>query len=708
MFNSTIKKITHVRWSTLLKSLLSVTLVIVIGVSVPLNAFAAGKTEYISELKLSTAAGGTKEEAKKALTDNGYTLTDDGFDLGFTESLYLGYKTTLNPAEAITDIAAMNMNGGYSFSEYEELVKEQKAATDKIVAILMHGVKEYRDNYAAGSPAAKYARDMMNIYKEDDSGKLMGDLLLDSSASEKQLSTIFMQASGIHLTVIERNLALACTPYGKDAQGNEKITWMERLSKLGGEGVMEATNDDSNNVRAITLKLVFELIVPELQQYRKVQEIIDQTLGTGELTPEQQSQATTIVEENYPADQVVLFSQSAASYAILSSFAYEDWNYPEIKTLADLVMKSSELESFDFHAMASVLTESEYQMMSLIGATPFISTVGNTEENWQKIRGEVETMDLKKPSTTSIYDGVDRELFNGKVAMTSESIRANNMNSDSNMLYGNLSKSAEIAMFALMGTAVATMIGAAIYSGISHIAFTQIVTKGLSATSVEILENATASYQKLYQRYYPERFTTKLTSLGRVFFGAMAVLAIVMIVFAALEIAAYFNKDYTTMPLIMMDVLMQKNAEGKATIPTLAKYDAVTQQKLNIQNNYIADLNTFGGNQWIIMYTTKDKLAGAPITKKNFVFSSSPTLATDKVSPIHRFGEKDAYNLKTATVFSGTIYGSFERDVNAFKTAGSIFTFNISTALALAVGVGFGGVISACGTMAILKKKKKS
>ncbi|MEG1686093.1 MAG: hypothetical protein RR319_09170, partial [Bacteroides sp.] len=591
----------QLRLRKVFKSIVACSLVVSI-MACSLNTLAAAPTEYISEIKFATDDVCSKAEAKKYLTDNGYKTIPG--DLGFNDALYVGYKTTTNPKEAITDIAVMNMNGGYSFSEYEELVKEQKQAASAIISDMMYGVREYRANIALGSPAAKYARDMMNTYIEDDSGKLMGDLFLDTSISEDRLATIFMQASGVHLPVIKQNLALACTPYGKDEKGKDKVSWMERLSKLGADGVMKASNDDSNNIRAIVLKEAFSAMVPELQKYLTVQGIIDASIGIGELTGEKQAQALKVIEENYEADKIMKFTDSATAYAILRTFKYDDLYLPEVATLADFVMKAQELESYDFHAMASVLTETEYRMMYLVGVAPFINTVGNNEESWQKIRSEVAAMNLKKPPITSIYQGVDRELFNGKVAMTSESIRKNNMNSDNNLFYGNINEAIEIALFTLMATAGATMIGAGIYAAITKSGFRTAFEKGAQALEGEIkvlsaYSTMIPSEKAFMRKYYPEKYYYKLTNLGKVFFAAMAVLAIVLIVFSALEIAYYYKNDYTTMPLIMMDSVMQKNADGTTTSPVMIKYDAITQQTINIQNNYIADLNTFGGNQWI-------------------------------------------------------------------------------------------------------------
>ena len=81
---------------------------------------AEGKTQYISELFLSY--GDTDDKAKQRLTDNGYTVLDQNMNeqaeggvswLGLAStkrSVYLGYKTTANPDEAIRDMRDLNFN----------------------------------------------------------------------------------------------------------------------------------------------------------------------------------------------------------------------------------------------------------------------------------------------------------------------------------------------------------------------------------------------------------------------------------------------------------------------------------------------------------------------------------------------------------------------------------------------------------------------
>ena len=112
--------------------------VLLVQTQAPVVASAAkDPTLYISEVYLSY--GKTDEEAKQWLKDHDYTILDqnlnEGTDAGVSwiglgsekRSVYLGYKTTENSDEAITDMRAMNMNGEYSYDEYEKVLVSKKS-----------------------------------------------------------------------------------------------------------------------------------------------------------------------------------------------------------------------------------------------------------------------------------------------------------------------------------------------------------------------------------------------------------------------------------------------------------------------------------------------------------------------------------------------------------------------------------------------------
>ena len=95
------------------------------------------KLPYISEVFI--AYGKTEQEAKKWLVDNGWEPVDGDLNAGKNYALaddvasVMGIKRTADPNDAITDMAVMNMYGGYSFGDYEALVNEKKTEINEFI-----------------------------------------------------------------------------------------------------------------------------------------------------------------------------------------------------------------------------------------------------------------------------------------------------------------------------------------------------------------------------------------------------------------------------------------------------------------------------------------------------------------------------------------------------------------------------------------------
>ena len=169
--------------------------------ALPVTAFAAGKTEYIKDFRLSTAK--TEEEAKQWLVDNGYTVLGTNLNKDTKKDpVFLGYKITYDANEAITDMAVMQMGGGYSFSEYKAALEAQKADVEEMLDAFVIAIGEYVANYKAGKKNAIAAHDMMNRFVEDDSGKLLGDFLIDYAGDKEELTKLFIQSNQMVLVYL--------------------------------------------------------------------------------------------------------------------------------------------------------------------------------------------------------------------------------------------------------------------------------------------------------------------------------------------------------------------------------------------------------------------------------------------------------------------------------------------------------------------------
>ncbi|MBQ9633495.1 MAG: hypothetical protein IJR37_00550, partial [Schwartzia sp.] len=106
--------------------------------TVTVHASDSGKGKYVKDVFI--AYGEDKETAEKWLRDNGWEPVCDLNDgksssaAGIHNAVaVLGIRRTSDPNEAITDMATMFMKGGYSFDDYESLVKEKKADIDEFI-----------------------------------------------------------------------------------------------------------------------------------------------------------------------------------------------------------------------------------------------------------------------------------------------------------------------------------------------------------------------------------------------------------------------------------------------------------------------------------------------------------------------------------------------------------------------------------------------
>ena len=255
--------------------LISLVLVLTICFGTCTSGFAAtgSGSKYVKEMVISY--GDTADEAKAWLTDNGYEVLDynlnEGADDVFSteRAVYIGYKTTSDANEAITDMKLMNMKGGYSVQDYQMLLDEQKEDIKVFINNFKVAIQEYRDNYNKGQGRAVAAHDMLNALYDDDTQQYMGDLLLNkireeytdeefAALSEEEqskvadMTTILMQANANAVLGIEQVVATA-TDSGDDL-------WIERYenAKTYDEMVDELMESKNLTVSEAEKKLAAE------------------------------------------------------------------------------------------------------------------------------------------------------------------------------------------------------------------------------------------------------------------------------------------------------------------------------------------------------------------------------------------------------------------------------------------------------------------
>ena len=146
----------------LLKVLISMILVVTMCMTMMMPASAGRVTYYLSDLKMAEAA--TEDEAKKMLTDAGFTVLDKNLNPGGDKAVYLGYKKSTNVDDAITDVKVMNMNGGFNISDYETIFEEAMDTYSSEINKLRIAANEFAANYKAGKKEAQLAYRQLNYY----------------------------------------------------------------------------------------------------------------------------------------------------------------------------------------------------------------------------------------------------------------------------------------------------------------------------------------------------------------------------------------------------------------------------------------------------------------------------------------------------------------------------------------------------------------
>lgn len=674
-----------------LKITLSMLLCVALITSTIKPAFAATTAKYISDIRISY--GNTDEEARQWLIDNGYTPVKQNVNLNAADGLskkkvvYIGYKTTFNSEQAITDIALMDMKGGYSFSDYQEMLKKQYATFEGIAKSQMKVIKEFRTRYKEGSPTALMAYKSLNNYREDDSGKLVGDYFLDENLSVDKLVKFVTQISQCTLQQLNDILGCGVADYNTDSF----LTKLSKLTKSEKESIM---SDDHNYDNAYKLLTAAETLGSQI----KLALSID-----SDLTNEEKSAGDGVA--------AVMFDYLSV-YEQLRGYSYGNG------TIADLFMKSG-LTVVDLYPLASVMTQGQIEAVAMANFDVLMRSTDITDtQYWDKAYAQLPDDAMKTDKVVSAYFGVDRSMFSDSVAVTSEAMREIASTGDTSPLYGNMASGTEIA---LLVTAGATALTSAIcgirlgvtLSKIKKLANPYMLTakytnpfntakvfsklKAFKANSLVNMNEAgnlfkVSKLTGVEKATYTRALGTGVASV--VFWAAMGISLIISAVFMILEVVNYYNPDYTKTPTIMLD-LTDKNDTS-----VYIRYNGVLDSE-----GKMGDLNGYVGQQWNAIYYTKDKSAGHPLLASTLAFTDK-TISDKKYKPIHYFGQENAVNLNIHTFnnSANAIYIYFKQDTS-IPVVGSVFSGTGAYAMTAFGGAVVGFVITLLFTQ--LKKKKK-
>ena len=734
-----------------MKKILSLILAVIMAATASLNAFAASaKKTYISDVVAVTAKD--ENDAKAQLEKEGYKLLGGNVNSTLKTGVYLGYKETENAEEAITDIAGMNMTGKFSYSDYEQIMKNFREQIDEMIENFLPAVAEFQENYENETMNALLAYEALNLFKDDDSGKLMGDYILEydfSDEAQKKMTDSFLQANTqIILTVMKE------TGFASDS---EDTTLVERMSDAGPDSLvakykkMYPTVAKANQALAAEYGTSANIVYNEWNDFYSylcavekdlVNENSDGSIELDEaaLEPDKSEALETDGLEAEAAEYVenadeIIDSVSAISgtadfqlYALLSDTAFGDG------TLLDYFKRpANEISKTELYTFIDSMSEGQRSQLeisglkeTLIGA--FSGTDGSDETSDKVVEDFSKGTDSLEP--VSIYSGVDRSIFNDGIAFTSSAVAHEKLTGESwiegltgaeteqdawmnAVLFCSVTSAALLALGIgscfLQNFAEGVVRNAETCYNASRATFweaAEIVNKHMNAPKsvFDILHNGESS------RMYTKLQNAK-NGIGRVGKVAMVVKWVSFALFAVAFIAdiyavvEYFTADEITEEKIPHHLLSAVN--------TSYGEDYVYYQTVKNLKGEAADTNNHEADAkigWLVLYTTKDKAAGDPILADNLKLQTGSSDFREGTSFVHLFNEKAALNL-TAELYTGVkdsangTYLVFERDSSTL--IGSAIT-NGTAAIIGVGGLAVGAVLGAVIAKLAGKKKKEN
>ena len=691
------------------KRIISIILTLCLTFLATVPVFAADEDEeYLADLRLIYADD--YDEAAEILEDSdleGYKIFDANLNENTGKSgVYLAYLTTTDIEDAITDIAIMQMDGGYNEGNYQEMIAQSLAEYEKMGANYLAAIDYFREGYNAGNYLSQLAHRQLNFYNvvtegideiPDFEGERLGDIFLEG-IEVSDLATMFMQGNLYALNNIRSLLAMGVS-YNEDGK-----TYLEHVAIEAEKYNADKTIYNNEDYSELAAMIAIEL--SSISNMLKELEAKE-------------------VDINWDDDEVsnleLQYIDVKLVATMLGSVAYTS-----DKTLYDFVVAYTYNEN-DYSALyplVAALNEGQIAMTKVAHYYDVVrySMTLETNEDIETALAEAEAEYGDYPF--NVYEGVDRTIFYDTFALTSAAYRADAFTEEglmaalfqggedtTNMVFGGIGAAGAAIFAAGFITHAYHRLPAWMYSlrysSLRSEAFKKVAENSTfdisNLGSGTTLEKALVNYKEAFtaegidlpsdidfmsdeKQYFTlekifrknpvlqtntdfQDFRRQLldecglqckeyrdanykiygiknqmsSATAKFVYGAYIVGGLMMLTSAIkLGIDIYNYYHPEYSDIPTAMVDLIDTKDGDRYI----KYDVVYEAEYIEDGGYsAADLNAFSANRWNAMYYTKSYEAGKPLLAGEFMVSSTSNTPAKNYSPVHRFGEVVSYNL---------------------------------------------------------------
>ncbi|MEE1318017.1 MAG: hypothetical protein UHD05_00760 [Ruminococcus sp.] len=676
----------------LLKVLISMILVATMCVTMMMPASAGRVTYYLSDLKMAEAA--TADEAKKMLTDAGFTVLDKNLNPGADKAVYLGYKKSTNVDDAITDVKVMNMKGGFNVSDYETIFEEAMDTYSSEVNNLRIAANEFAANYKAGKKEAQLAYRQLNYYYvEDDKGvkTYMGDYMLNFPGDNKDFADILLKGNPNILDNIRILLSMGVADDGD---------LIERIKASVADKSVYTKDKYFDNAKELTGKI---------QQLKKMladaQAEIAEIEADTEMTQEEKDLA--LVMPTYIVTLLGSFD------LVLASIPYGETNYREyFENATDVDYKL-------LYPFVEAMTEGQ-RAMAVSGQLHSVLVYNAVEMSDEELEAKLkETEEGLEP--LSVYLGTDMNLLEGAVAVTSDALREEAASGNQWFACFTGNQALDITISSLFGAGGVALLGVSSHY-LKNIIDASHVNE-IDASTLEFNNQVISDWQnKLTEGQISQEKFTEMTqkyvdsnnainaqyavSTSKVVLSSLGIaVGLAMIAFSIysiVQIVDKYNPKYTKIPSNMVDTV--ETANGSRFINYTVVNSLCTDG-----TEKPGDTNGYSGKQWNAIYYTKSFEAGKCMTSTGYFIDSAENFG--KYTPVAGFGTKNCYDLnsfngKESTESIFVAFGNSNNKKSAETSVptviGSMFAYG-AMAISGVAGMGLGMCI-----MSLIKRKKEN
>ena len=659
----------------------------------PVTAYAATNEQFLSEVAL--VYEDSVEDAQEAIAGTDWKLFNKDLnpnaDYMFDDGVYLIYKTSTSVEDAITDLRVMDMYGGYNTTNYKQQLEKSRKQYDANVADLRVAADEFKTLYQANDGMAKLAYRQMNYYKDvrttngTETDMLMGDFFLNMPTDNNKIIQVMMEGNGMVVINLISLLAVGISGASEDSLGT-------RIAEK--YAIKDTLSDTDYHEDAKALASSFDSIKAKLVRYDAIKEEYD------------------LEDEDMSEEEYAFLTQYATIADLLTTIQYGE------KTLAEFIKGTWVTK--DLYPIVAAFTPGQKALIEMgqIETVLKYATPSKPVEELEETLDEMEAVMREEHGEIPVYDvyaGVDREIFKGDFAMTTEAERQQALTGktwDASDAAG--LSTGQMVGFIIAGTLDLALAGAAaglaIKGAVLQLALSSARTAYINATSATVYD-ALAAYNAAKAAVYgtlekpATGFMVKWGGVSTAWFGIAAAFA--LIIAGSYGITTwynYYNPDYLEVPTTLIDVKETDLGDKYVKYSAAKVFDGEEGQE-------VADFNAYEGKEWIALYYTKDANAGNCLTP-NFVYRENNNTVSKRHQGVSMFGESNAFNLNSH-VYNDDAVGIYlsVRYSTAKKAAADMPTVvgsMVGGAYYLLTAVGGAGL--GVGGMALfqhLKKKKK-